>query len=47
MLLIVIIGMRQDAKSRLAHTLLKMMLISRNASLTVLDNGDEPLRLDS
>lgn len=44
--LIVIIGMRQDAKSRLAHLLITT-LISQNVSLTVLDNGDEPLRLDS
>jgi hypothetical protein len=45
MRLLVIIGMRQDAKSRLAHMLIDL-LIAQNASLTLLDNSDEPLKLD-
>lgn len=44
--LIVITGMRQDAKSTLTHLLVER-LISQNASLTVFDNGDEPLKLDT
>jgi len=43
--LIVITGLREEAKSGLAHLLIES-LIAQNASLTVFDNGDEPLKLD-
>jgi hypothetical protein len=44
--LIVIIGLRQEAKSGMAHLLIES-LIAQKASLTVFDNGDEPLKLDT
>jgi hypothetical protein len=46
MRLIAITGMRHDAKLRLAHLLIER-LIAQTSSLIVLDNGDEPLRLDA
>jgi hypothetical protein len=46
MRLIAITGMRQDAKSQLAHLLIEKLL-AQTASLTVLDNGEAPLKLDA
>jgi hypothetical protein len=46
MRLIVITGMRHAAKVELAQRLIQA-LSAQNASLTLLDNGDEPLKLDS
>jgi hypothetical protein len=46
MRLIVITGIRHTAKIELAQRLIEA-LTAQNVSLTLLDNGDEPLKLDS
>jgi len=46
MRLIAITGMRHDAKVRLIQSLIASINL-QDASLTLLDNGDEPLKLDA